>query len=263
MGDERLPSSARRPPYVLIPSWLLLEDLPGVTASIIATYVALCSFIYRRSKCSDRYSRWSPGIQAIAKRSRQHPSTVKRNVKWLEREGFIYRKRRFNQASTITLVNDPATFRATLAGRGKDAAVKEAEAKLEESAEEARRERARERAKATGSEGEKVAQWSHKNKRTGFPRKARSGRESRQVSPPRSPNEPTPGAVWSHENYPSGGDHENQEIPGTHPAGAFPPATTIPEKTEDGEDGTEHRQRRIREGLAMVKQLVNGKAMPS
>jgi DNA-binding MarR family transcriptional regulator len=125
-------------PHTRVPRFINQKDFPGLRASIAGTYVAARSFAYLRSKRSDKFARCCASIRSIGAVFDQSESTVKRNLKWLEGAGLLYRTARFNTSSVITFVDCPDRFRRIRETEGFEVAKEDNDQRLEAITDEAR-----------------------------------------------------------------------------------------------------------------------------
>lgn len=135
MLDDRTQAHTRVPDTLYDEDWL--------TPSIGWTYTTARYFAHWKSRASGWFSRSSASIENVASKGRQSQTTVKSNLKILEKQGRIYRKRRWNESSITTFVPDSAAFREATERDGKEAAVAQNEERLETLRNEARKMNAR------------------------------------------------------------------------------------------------------------------------
>jgi hypothetical protein len=144
-------------PYVMVPTFALPENCPGMTASRLATYVAVRSFCYRKTAANSGFNRCTASLATIGKRAGQSRATVERNLNWLEGRFLIYRvPQGYHRPNAIVPVNYPDGFQKMCMERGPKAAVEYEECDLEEQREAKWKENAEDayqRGKAKGGNG--------------------------------------------------------------------------------------------------------------
>jgi len=269
MGDDALD------PFNPLPKADEVQDLPGFIPNHLLVYYALAdhpSFDPR----SDRFCWCFPSIEIICRISGLGRRSVFRALEWWETNDFIFRQRRRRSTTKYTVIRRREWFKEIRRKEGRAEAIRRYEGWLAERQAEARGERAAEARKTQRKKGEglevsrEALQEGNGNPRPSretalkcLPGHSKKREEVLEVSPSDiqevSLGTCIPGGTQI-KNQLIGGTRTKEQDPVPTPAGLLPLQEIIAEKTKDGEDTIEERQRFIREQLA---ELVNTKAMPS
>ncbi len=124
--------------YIRVPVFIV-----GIRPVDVSIYTALRSFARFGLDSADEFCRCWPSLKTLAARAGLNVKTARASLKRLEKAGVLYIRKRWNQSSVITFVDQPERFRATRDAKSQHSAEREVERALEGATEELRRERAR------------------------------------------------------------------------------------------------------------------------
>ena len=249
-------------PFIGIPKTLTPKGHPNFQREYLLTYTALKSFT-SLEPANENYSRCFPSIPAICAVYNQGRRTVFRCLQWLEQNDYLCREREHCQrGSTLyTLILRREWFQQIHRKEGREEAIRQYEAWIVERQAAARGEGASE-ARRRGDK-----RWKHAPiKGDGLEVSARSpqgggnGLEVSARSPQGCPDGHSGPGITLIKIQEKGVTTPGELHSASNPAEVLASPEIIAEKTKDGEDTIEERQRFIREQLA---ELVNTKAMPS
>ena len=111
-------------------------------SSYLETYVSLRSFACL-GPANERFCRAWPSIDTIGDMFGQTRTTVCNSLKWLEKNGYLYRTRRQRQSTIYTIILQRDRFLAVVAEQGWADAIEDYEAWITERQIEVRRDKAR------------------------------------------------------------------------------------------------------------------------
>src|SRR5262245_25735966 len=112
-------------PHTRFPNFLSRENYSDLTVSRVCTYLAARRFAYVKSDANEYCALGWQSMTTIGSVFGQSSATVKRNLRWHERNGLIYRKSLPGESWLITFIDLPERFREICDTAGREAAIRD------------------------------------------------------------------------------------------------------------------------------------------